>query len=192
MTLAKRIAETIVDDNKWIGGFHVDACKFSSDIEFIIDEMLNPIRDALIAIKCIEEERSPGSSTRAENIASQSLDIMDADSKAMTDNEIIARWLGWKLDNYYPCVWYHDGLETVMLTKDFQPDKDITLWHGDDGLLKDIEKSVLRNDFLSELMKQVGVFGCPKDITAWRVLQATTAQLTAALVAVIKEEQDED
>ena len=108
----------------------------------------------------------------------------------MSDNELIAEFVDWmwdgreikrKVDLLTACT--DDGHVRYI----WHPDTDIDIWHGDDGLLHKIEDSVLRNDFMSELIKQVGVFGCPKDITVWRVLQATPAQLTAALVAVIKE-----
>jgi len=91
----------------------------------------------------------------------------------MTDNELIAEWLGWKGNPPF--------------------DADITLWHGSDGLLAEIDRKGFRQRFMYMLWNIAGVreSAMPdngSDPVAWHFMQSTTAQLTTALVAVIKEE----
>jgi len=116
----------------------------------------------------------------------------------MNNNERIARWRGVvEPDDYNAnprdCLMIH-GTEVVRFyvglnpgTERWSPDTDITLWHGEDGLLDEIEKSELRNDFMSALIVKLNVYGCPKDITVWRVRQAEPSQLAAVLCKVIEE-----
>jgi len=102
-------------------------------------------------------------------------------------NERIAEWRGWKLDDYHPHVWYSDETETVMRVKDFNPDHDIALWHGPDGLLAEITKRNLTNAFIDNL--DINIYGTDdswhSDI--FNAIQATPQQLTTALISIIEE-----
>lgn len=128
----------------------------------------------------------------------------------MIDNELIAEWLGATKDcNEFVigelCIWGNgktfraveemgeDG-EDVQFWKEWSPSTDIALWNGDDRLLKKIEEKGLRNRFMYMLWNISGIREASytddneRDATAWAFMNATTDQLTAALVAVIKEE----
>jgi len=94
----------------------------------------------------------------------------------MTANERIARWRYSKPADE-PCI----------LVPRF--DTDITLWHGEDGLLAMIEEKGLQMPFLRALRTEVRPDGC--NFTplggreTWQVCRATPAQLAAALCEVI-------
>jgi len=47
----------------------------------IIDDKLDDIRDALVAITCIEGDKSPGSETRVEKIAHQALAMLSEEAE---------------------------------------------------------------------------------------------------------------
>jgi len=125
----------------------------------------------------------------------------------MNDNERIAKWLG--ATEFHKEMMVGDivlspdsgkfftiGYVTEIRGKKlhtyrpWSPDTDMLLWHDDDGLLTKIGEKVLDCDFLRCLTSILD----PTSVTAstmgfmWMGLTATPAQLTAALVAVIKEE----
>ena len=91
-------------------------------------------------------------------------------------NEIIARWRGaktfeeWAGDNMHPpkdgdlCIDSDTRISQACpngVWKYWSPSTDITLWHND-GLLAEIERSELRNDFMRNLVEILNVFGCLK------------------------------
>ena len=106
----------------------------------------------------------------------------------MTDNGLIAEWLGWKGNPPF--------------------DVDTTLWHGNDGLLAEIEDkgwfwwckfcvSLLIDFYNSGTTRPSFEWGDKgfRDLSVYdaggfmkAIMRATPAQLTAALIAVIKEE----
>ena len=118
----------------------------------------------------------------------------------MTDNEIIARWAGFPETERYG--WYTIG--KMLLPPCY--DSDIRLWHGlhggETGLLKLIEERGIRTQFVNQWMKLNDWRGLgtarghvisgwnhglsPGAIWAFRC--ASAAELSAALVAVLKEE----
>ena len=107
----------------------------------------------------------------------------------MTDNELIAEWLDWKLGEDTLLRW-NDCITCGKPTGErfivFSPETDIELWHGSDGLLAEIEKRDMWDKVLRVLTKQLVVSYIPRGM--WDILTTTPAQLTAALVSVIKEE----
>jgi len=90
----------------------------------------------------------------------------------VNDNERIAMWMGWKPG------------ETCC----YQPDTDILRWHGKDALLQKIEEKGLILQLLRHIVDGQGNFCTIKECDLWGLLRSTPAQLTAALVAVIKDE----
>ena len=102
----------------------------------------------------------------------------------MTDNEIIARWLGYK---------FKDG---EWLTQDgkyaFNPTVigNVEFWHGKGRLLEKIEEKGLERKFYLHWVLNGGLTGNPKFSDAWLFRRAEPAQLTDALVATIKEVSD--
>ena len=96
----------------------------------------------------------------------------------MNDNERIAGWRGWIRRTTWPSFL---GIRF---------DTDITLWHGDDGILKEIVRRKRVWEFAVQL---ADVLNCPHDTREeWYLVagaRATPAQLTAALVAMIKESE---
>jgi len=116
----------------------------------------------------------------------------------MTDNELIAEWLGYECEDDGMFCWYEwvspDG-QRVLST--YAWDVNIGLWHGDNGLLAEIDRRGVRQRFMYMLWNIAGVreSAMPdngSDPVAWHFMQSTPAQLTAALVAVIKEENCDD
>ena len=124
----------------------------------------------------------------------------------MTDNELIAEWLGLEIveavDEGLKGLRAEDGklfygkgglryaIPDGGGCKPWNPSIDITIWH--DGLLKKIEENhpvTLKMRFSRKLydanMPQSSE-GCVEAL--WMGMNFTSAQLTAALVAVIKEE----
>ena len=126
----------------------------------------------------------------------------------MTDNELIARWTGTAInrDEY-------EGQKEVMLvispgriarcvsttvesglspsSDPWSPSTDITLWHGDDGLLRQIVMRCMGDEFADAFMDESDppLHGAGEIWNLWGGLQATPTQLTAALVKTIKEGQ---
>jgi len=103
----------------------------------------------------------------------------------MTTNERIERWYS---------KWEHPGLhhvegntDTILIASDY--DIDITLWHGENGLLAEIERRGLAIDFfdaIEQIIKATVTTACSATMLIWRVLRATPAQLSAALLKVIE------
>ncbi|MEA3224852.1 MAG: hypothetical protein U9Q07_02795 [Planctomycetota bacterium] len=118
----------------------------------------------------------------------------------MTDNERIAEWRGWTLvewDEVPGRMQWRDADDVLVCHEmAFLPDTDITLWHGPDGLLAEIDKRRIAMPFLLALTsrrpmrKPIYAQLAEWLLTTWETLTATPAQLTAALVAVIKEVPD--
>ena len=127
----------------------------------------------------------------------------------MTDNEIIAKWAGFtKLDKPEPITlsWapgHCDMGPTLHHWRDPEgtywidaPEysRDITLWHGQTGLLKLIEDRGIQRSFINRLVWMLA--GQSHTAPApyifqdevWQIRCASAAELSAALVAVIKEE----
>ena len=103
----------------------------------------------------------------------------------MTDNEIIAEWLPERKDwrGYY--VDGHCHVPPPYHT-------DITLWHGNDGLLAKIEEkgaALKFFDTLENIVENQITTACSATAVMWKVRRAEPAQLTAALVKIIKEEE---
>ena len=121
----------------------------------------------------------------------------------MTDNERIAEWAGAiTLDEYR--VRPREGLvigqgrvtsyrfgdeERRPRAERWEPDTDITLWHGPDGLLKEIERRGMMMDFQDAFIDESDppLSGSGERFNLWAGMEATPAQLTAALVKMIKE-----
>jgi len=94
----------------------------------------------------------------------------------MTTNETIARWLGWQ---YEGDAWTNTDEEPGIFLP--QWDTDITLWHGEDGLLAEIGRQELAVRFetaLCDATQRASIIG---------LLRATPSQLAAALVETIGE-----
>ena len=114
----------------------------------------------------------------------------------MTDNEQIAEWLGWtkfKTDSFM-WMWNKPG-ETGSSNALYCPplfNFKITLWHGEDGLLVEIDKHGLVDKFVDAVYETVecGTFAYSSNPAEHKFafLMLSAGQLTAALVAVIKEE----
>jgi len=118
----------------------------------------------------------------------------------MTKNETIVRWLGWTWDEdtgawFAPPPMQHYQITTPSFDR-------IGDWHGDDGLLAEIgrrggDKDSLSRDLHREWMSQRVEAEDPPfdrqmpyaDEIAAAYLRATPAQLAAALVKVIEEEE---
>ena len=124
----------------------------------------------------------------------------------MTDNELIAEWLGAKEFHKEMVVgdivlspdsgkFFAIGYVTEIrghklhTYRPWSPLTDITLWHGDDGLLAEIETRGLRARFYASLLAP-HYSRIMDSISAMAAIQfgatATPAQLTAALVKMIK------
>jgi len=102
----------------------------------------------------------------------------------MNDNERIAEWLGID-DDGVTCAYPRkstDGGKTWHFSFD-----DITLWHGDDGLLAEIERRELIVPFIRSMVDNQGNFHAVTSCNLWGLVAATPAQLTAALVKMIEE-----
>ena len=112
----------------------------------------------------------------------------------MTVNEKIAKWLEYK---WIPARGYSDG-EWKTKDGDYVPsiafDKDITLWHGEDGLLAEIHAygAVVYSAFLQALSKRI-VGDRPMNAvgTLWLLCKRTkwAEDFAAALVEMIEEEE---
>ena len=109
----------------------------------------------------------------------------------MNNNERIARWLGWTVDKFLPPTWYFKDGDSVMRVKDFKPDTDITLWHGEDGLLSKIEErgEEFAESFIFEL--DLDLFGTENMLESdlFSAIRATPEQLTMALAAAINKDR---
>jgi len=125
----------------------------------------------------------------------------------MTDNEIIARLAGLEIveavDEGLKGLRVEDGklfygkggLRYAIPgggCKPWQPDTDITLWHGPGGLLEKIEEEGIAERFVRALRHEfTNILACVPgvaDQSLWSGVSATTAQLSAALVATVKEQ----
>ena len=112
----------------------------------------------------------------------------------MTNNEKIAKWLGWtkhKQPNFM-YMWNKPG-ETGERNLLYGPpsfDKDIALWRdGKEGLFYKIGSSHLAEKFIDALFNQCEYTDDRKsDDWEWYLASACPAQLSAALVAVIEED----
>jgi len=113
----------------------------------------------------------------------------------MTGNERIAEWLDWRLHGVG--VGYDEEKSLVVFTfhrKSFSPSTDITLWHGEGGILAEIEER--DTEFLFVKMLADDLQAVPIEKYGWtdiaicllRILNATPARLTAALIKMIEEE----
>jgi len=126
----------------------------------------------------------------------------------MIDKELIAEWLGWRktalgtwtLSTFGDCGDGVNGWGGVIECGPGalpQYDTDITLWHGPDGLLGEIEKRAEWFEFLAVLAYDLGcdmrTAGTGIDVGRyiWIVRRAEPAQLTAALVKMIEEAADD-
>jgi len=116
----------------------------------------------------------------------------------MTDNELIAEWLEW-LWNGREIKLHKGGLTATskngMVRLVWSPSTDITLWHGEDGILAEIEKRNKHWQFRDALLEICDHKRWPKGLNFsdamaeqdWRFVCTPVAQLTAALVKLIKE-----
>ena len=113
----------------------------------------------------------------------------------MSDNEIIARFDDWTyemttkrsrsdlFDN--PRMRWVSPDSNEARDTPLPYDADIALWHGPGGLLQKIEEKWLRGWFQMQ-MHTIFCSACFDD-ELWDCMTATPAQLSAALVATIKE-----
>jgi len=94
---------------------------------------------------------------------------------------ILFDWRKWG-DGDRPVAW-------AGYTKRWEPDTDITLWHGKGGLLEEIERQgpLFIHTFGRKLQAQTVA---DEGWLWWHVLRATPEQLSAALDAVLKEADD--
>ena len=111
----------------------------------------------------------------------------------MTDNEKIARWLGCiYVDQRIKQSFQDDGIsgwrnwlhgEGISIAFD----TDIALWHGENGVLAEIEKNEKIGSFLDALMVAHAwdVDGRWRHDFVWLIRCAEPAQLAAALVKMI-------
>ena len=117
----------------------------------------------------------------------------------MKDNELIAEWLGWKLGEdtllrWNDCITCGKPLGERFVV--FSPETDIELWHGRDGLLQNIMASGLLTKFTDYLIALCDItVEIEHDGSMWvpiervpELVMLSQAQLTAALVSVIKDE----
>jgi len=125
----------------------------------------------------------------------------------MTDSEIIAEWLGVEevaVGNSYKDddVALSFGAPVIQVDlyrpdgmrgwRPWRPDTNIALWHGGDGILQKInEKDIMFiGVFMMHLDKLLGIVRMPSTrLDDFGVLMANPAQLIAALIAVIKEDE---
>ena len=130
----------------------------------------------------------------------------------MTDNELIAEWLGAKEFHKEMVVgdivlspdsgkFFAIGYVTEIrghklhTYRPWSPLTDITLWHGDDGLMAEIERQEKALDFMFEL--QVILDVVPQDglthgevaLLYWPIRRAEPAQLTAALIKMLENDK---
>lgn len=128
----------------------------------------------------------------------------------MNNNERIAEWAGAKPRDYHETIpvdgalaftsdcWTPGNRPIIFRHKaypgfsyawmDWEPDTDITLWHGEDGLLKTIENRSKIMDFQDAFTDESDppLSGAGERFNLWAGFNATPAQLVAALVKVIK------
>ena len=117
----------------------------------------------------------------------------------MTTNETIARWRGW-VHTGTPRPWLSPNDERFSSVPKY--DEWPASWHGEKGLLGDIERRGKWLRFIKTLAEVCGDAGIeaslgnalvtplsPEDVwgAIWTMLRATTSQLAAALVEVIGE-----
>jgi len=120
----------------------------------------------------------------------------------MTTNETIARWAHKVYDGdgftATEDVYIVKGNEKLLMMDRregeppyyYRPDSDITLWHGEDGLLAEIERRGLAIRFIEVLVAPLMVSGEGSQWVygeSWVALTATPSKLAAALVEVIGE-----
>ena len=109
----------------------------------------------------------------------------------MTDNELIAEWLDWKLGEDTLLRW-NDCITCGKPTGErfvvFSPEADINLWHGKDGIISEIVMEGAGMPFAEMLIELSSLSGERIDC-ALVGLASTPAQLTEALVTMIKEEE---
>ena len=118
----------------------------------------------------------------------------------MTDNERIAKWRGYiyvdqRIKQPFPTdgiSGWRDGLHGKDVSIAF--DTDITLWHGKDGVLAEIEKRVMQMTssfllFLEDDLADARAWSVQsEDESTMELLQVEAAQLTAALVKVLDDD----
>jgi hypothetical protein len=126
----------------------------------------------------------------------------------MPTNETIARWRfgDIKPDEHWrdpdEAFWLDGELyysemapdpetgQTSLMFCPFSPDTDISLWHGDDGLLKTIEQRGLRERFSLALLRADETELSDTDYgLIWLGLRAEAPQLAAALLKCIEGEK---
>jgi len=107
----------------------------------------------------------------------------------MNDNEWIAEWLGMERITVNSPDVVPGGQYEWCGSIDF--DTDITLWHGSDGLLKEIGTRHKAEEFIDALFA-LCEYTDDRESDDWEWYLATThaAQLTAALVKMIEETND--
>ncbi len=76
----------------------------------------------------------------------------------------------------------------------WSPEKDITLWHGKGGILDEVNlsgRSVIFLRILRAIQGSIGDLEIDLIDDMWPLLTSTTAQLSEALVKLIKENNNE-
>ena len=111
----------------------------------------------------------------------------------MTDNGKIAGWLGyqWIAPKGYVDGWWRAKDGSTVFSVAF--DKEIALWHGEKGLLAEIEKRELRQKMALMFVDVLRFSPLPDNKVSyalsgyWDGMNATPAQLATALVKMIEE-----
>jgi len=110
--------------------------------------------------------------------------------KNRSDNERIARWLGYQQTVGLTIRHWVSPRTGTVASIEF--DSYVDLWHGPNGLLSEIEKRNEQNKFIHYLSFEVGL---DLTITAaeagWAICRADSAQLAAALVKMIEAKGEE-
>ena len=103
----------------------------------------------------------------------------------MTNNEIIAEWLG----RDYFCAVGKIAVSPSDWTEEWSPATDILLWYGEDGLFNKIASAGIHGRFIDALFILCEYTNNRKgEDWEWYLASLYPSQLTDALVKVIGEE----
>lgn len=127
-------------------------------------------------------------------------------------NEKIAKWLGIVIkpdrthtpngDYYYSnagtTIFVRADFDDSAFSYEWNPARDISRWHGPNGLLAEIDRRGIAGDFYRELERRIGEQRQIKPISmpaqtalAWYIRRAEAPQLSAALVKAILDVAEE-
>ena len=107
----------------------------------------------------------------------------------MTNNERIAKWVGVRVEEVFGVL--RIILDDGSFLNPWLPNEDITLWHGENGLLSKIEER--GEDFVCDFIFELDIDLLGTDdmweCDLFAAIRATPEQLTTALVAAINEDR---